>query len=48
MSSLVFGIVTTLLILPGRGGALGRWRGLVLLALYAAYLFATLKKTISA
>jgi cation:H+ antiporter len=35
--SLVFGIVTTLLILPSKGGVLGRWRGFVLLGLYAAY-----------
>ncbi|HYF34733.1 MAG TPA: hypothetical protein VD994_05530, partial [Prosthecobacter sp.] len=37
MPSLVFGIITTLLILPGPGGTLGRWRGFTLLALYAAY-----------
>lgn len=36
--SLTFGFATTLMILPGRGGALGRWRGFVLLALYALYL----------
>jgi cation:H+ antiporter len=40
--SLIFGIVTTLLILPGKGGALGRWRGFVLLALYAGYVALTL------
>lgn len=40
--SLVFGIVTTLMILPGKGGALGRWRGFVLLALYAGYVSMTL------
>lgn len=39
------GVVTTLLILPGRGGWLGRWRGFVLLALYAAYIVITLEKT---
>ncbi len=43
MPSLIFGIVTTLLILPGKGGALGRWRGFVLLALYAVYVALTLK-----
>lgn len=40
--SLVFGVVTTLLILPGKGGALGRWRGFVLLGLYAVYVAMTL------
>jgi cation:H+ antiporter len=40
--SLVFGIVTTLVILPGKGGSLGRWRGFVLLALYAGYVAMTL------
>jgi cation:H+ antiporter len=40
--SLVFGIVTTLLILPGRGGVLGRWRGFVLLGLYVVYVAMTL------
>lgn len=42
MPSLVFGVVTTLLILPGRGGVLGRWRGFALLALYAAYVAMTI------
>ena len=42
MPSLVFGVVTTLMILPGRGGALGRWRGFVLLAVYALYIAMTL------
>jgi len=37
MPSLIFGIVTTLMILPGRGGFMGRWRGFVLLGLYAVY-----------
>ncbi len=37
MPSLVLGIVTTLMILPGRGGIMGRWRGFVLLGLYAVY-----------
>lgn len=35
--SLILGVVTTLLILPGKGGALGRWRGFVLLLVYAGY-----------
>ncbi|WP_395717812.1 calcium/sodium antiporter [Prosthecobacter sp.] len=42
LPSLVFGIVTTLMILPGKGGSLGRWRGFVLLALYAVYVAMTL------
>lgn len=42
MPSLIFGIVTTLMILPGKGGALGRWRGFLLLALYAGYVAMTL------
>lgn len=37
MPSLIFGLVTTLMILPGRGGVMGRWRGFVLLGLYAVY-----------
>lgn len=41
--SLVFGVVTTLVILPGRGGSLGRWRGFVLLALYGLYVAMTLR-----
>jgi cation:H+ antiporter len=40
--SLVFGIVTTLMILPGKGGVLGRWRGFVLLGLYAVYVAMTM------
>ncbi|MDZ4288499.1 MAG: hypothetical protein U0984_11105, partial [Prosthecobacter sp.] len=43
LPSLIFGVITTLLILPGRGGRLGRWRGFVLLALYAAYVAANLR-----
>jgi cation:H+ antiporter len=42
MPSLLFGILTTLMILPGRGGVIGRWRGFVLLALYAAFVLMTL------
>ena len=45
MPSLVFGVVTTLMILPGRGGWLGRWRGFVLLALYLAFVLVTLENT---
>lgn len=40
--SLSFGIVTTLMILPGKGGNLGRWRGFVLLGMYAVYVAMTL------
>jgi cation:H+ antiporter len=35
--SLIFGLVTTIMVVPGRGGVLGRWRGFVLLGLYALY-----------
>ena len=37
MPSLIFGLVTTLMILPGRGGVIVRWRGFVLLGMYAVY-----------
>ena len=40
--SLVFGIVTTLMILPGKGGVMDRWRGFVLLGLYVVYVAMTL------
>jgi cation:H+ antiporter len=43
LPSLVFSVITTLLILPGRGGVLGRWRGFVLLALYATFVAMTLR-----
>jgi Ca2+/Na+ antiporter len=42
LPSLAFGAFTTLLILPGRGGGMGRWRGFVLLAMYALYVAMTL------
>lgn len=42
--SLLFGVVTTLLIIPGRGGHIPRWRGMLLLALYAAYMTLTLRQ----
>ncbi|MES2467493.1 MAG: calcium/sodium antiporter [Verrucomicrobiota bacterium] len=45
MPGLIFGVVTTLMIWPGRSGWLGRWRGFVLLACYIAFVFVTLKKT---
>jgi cation:H+ antiporter len=44
LPSLGFGVITTLMILPARGGTLGRWRGGVLLAMYVAYVVATLEK----
>ncbi|WP_395748577.1 sodium:calcium antiporter [Prosthecobacter sp.] len=37
MPSLFFGALTTLLIIPGPGGYIGRFRGVLLLAIYAAY-----------
>lgn len=42
MPSLLFGVVATLMILPGRGGALGRWRGFLLLGLYMLYVALTM------
>lgn len=44
--SLIFGVFTVLLILPARCGSIRRWRGVVLLALYGAYLLLTLKQGI--
>ncbi|MEZ5329395.1 MAG: calcium/sodium antiporter [Verrucomicrobiales bacterium] len=38
MPSLLFGFVTTIMIVPGRGGVIGRWRGYVLLGLYVLYM----------
>jgi cation:H+ antiporter len=43
LPSLGFGVLTVLLILPGHGGTLGRWRGFVLLAVYAVYVLVTVK-----
>lgn len=45
--SLLFGVITTLLILPGKGGALGRWRGFVLLGIYGLYIVLTLRQNVS-
>lgn len=42
--SLAFGVLTVLLVLPGRAGVLRRWRGVVLLALYGGYLLLTLNQ----
>ncbi|MFC5457396.1 sodium:calcium antiporter [Prosthecobacter fluviatilis] len=44
MPCLLFGAVTTLLIIPGLDGSIPRWRGIVLLALYAAYMVLTLNQ----
>jgi cation:H+ antiporter len=43
LPSIAFGIVTVLLVCPGKGGALGRWRGAVLLGVYALYIALTLR-----
>ncbi len=48
MPSLIFGGVTTILILPGAGGALGRWRGFALLSIYAVYVTMTLHSGVGA
>lgn len=40
--SLVFAVVTTLMIFPGSQGIMLRWRGVMLLILYGAYLATTL------
>jgi cation:H+ antiporter len=37
---LTFGLVAVLLTLPGKSGAIGRWRGVLLLLAYVAYLVA--------
>ena len=41
--TLALGVVTTLLILPGRGGSLGRWRGLTLLLIYVGYVVVSIQ-----
>ena len=41
--SLIFGVITVLLILPARSGCIGRWRGVLLLALYVAFVLLTLQ-----
>ncbi|HWB06771.1 MAG TPA: calcium/sodium antiporter [Verrucomicrobiales bacterium] len=43
MPSLIFGAVTVLFILPGRNGLIGRSRGFLLLAIYAAFLIWSLQ-----
>jgi cation:H+ antiporter len=45
LPSLAFGIITTLLVLPGRAGHLGRWRGFALLLAYAAFIAITMRQT---
>lgn len=42
MPSLVFGALTTLLIIPGPGGHIGRSRGVMLLGIYAMYVMLSL------
>jgi len=48
LPSLIFGVVTTLFILPGKDGALGRWRGFALLLIYAAFVLLSVNQTSSA
>lgn len=43
--SLIFGGLTVLLILPAKCGSIRRWRGVLLLALYGAYLLLTLQQS---
>jgi cation:H+ antiporter len=42
MPSLTFGALTTLLIIPGPGGYIGRFRGVLLLAIYVVYVMLSL------
>ncbi len=42
MPCLVFGALTTLLIIPGPGGYIGRFRGVLLLAIYIVYVMLSL------
>lgn len=44
LPSLIFGVVTTLLILPAKNGELRRWRGFALLGVYALYITMTLQQ----
>lgn len=45
LPSLAFGVLTIVLILPGRGGSLGRWRGMVLLLVYGVFIAMTIRQT---
>lgn len=45
LPSLVFGVLTMLLILPGKGGHLPRWRGLALLIVYAIFIMLTVRES---
>ncbi len=45
MPSLLFGALTTLLIIPGPGGHIGRWRGVLLLAIYGVYVMLSLDQS---
>jgi cation:H+ antiporter len=42
--SLIFGVLTVLLILPSRSGVIRRWRGVLLIGLYGAYVLLTLDR----
>lgn len=42
--SLLFGVLTVVLVLPAKCGSIRRWRGVLLLALYGAYLLLTLQQ----
>jgi cation:H+ antiporter len=42
-TALVFGALAVMLTLPDRGGAIGRWRGVLLLAVYLAYVTLVLR-----
>ena len=44
MTVLVFGLISMMLVFPLRDGVIRRWRGLLLLGLYAAYVFMVLDK----
>jgi len=44
LPSLAFGLISILLILPGRTGHLGRWRGFALLLSYAAFMAITMRQ----
>lgn len=41
--ALLFGLLTVLCTIPNAQGVISRWRGILLIALYAVYLFLTLK-----
>jgi cation:H+ antiporter len=45
LPSLAFGLISILLILPVRGGHLGRWRGFALLLVYGMFIAVTMRQT---